>query len=212
MPVVARIRSVKPEFFQHEAIFEAEKQSGLPLRLAYIGLWTRTDRRGVFRWKPRELMLNILPWDGVDFGAVLDALERHGFLFSYEVAGERYGYIPGFAKHQVFNLKERGEANIPNPPDTVLTRCRHGASTESTAPGTDGLEWSGEGKGMVRGREGEGTGGGEPKPGRGAASAPGGGPPAGGGVRKLPAGMNEDEYHAALESRRAALRALGGGA
>jgi hypothetical protein len=34
-----RIRTIKPEFFHHEGIYEAELQSNLPLRLAFIGLW-----------------------------------------------------------------------------------------------------------------------------------------------------------------------------
>lgn len=27
---MARIRSIKPEFFQHEALYDAERESGLP--------------------------------------------------------------------------------------------------------------------------------------------------------------------------------------
>lgn len=174
--MVARIRSVKPEFFQHEAIFEAEQASGLPLRLAYIGLWTQTDRRGLFRWRPRELKLNVLPYDNVDFGAILDALANHGFLVRYEVDGSSYGYIPSFASHQLFNIKEKAAQGIPGPDDTVLARCRHGVGTSLVTVGSDGI---GIGKGKGTGSEGKGRGvgkGGEAE--RGAAPASGGGPPA----------------------------------
>ena len=50
-----RIRSVLPEFFSHEDLYDLELASGLPVRLAYAGLWTWTDRRGVFEWRPRRL-------------------------------------------------------------------------------------------------------------------------------------------------------------
>jgi hypothetical protein len=36
--MVPRIRTVKPEFFRHEELYELEKQTGLPLRLAFIGV------------------------------------------------------------------------------------------------------------------------------------------------------------------------------
>ena len=80
---MARIRTIKPKFFQHEQLFEAEENSGLPLRLAYVGLWTQCDREGRFEWRPRQLKLNILPYDNCDFSAVLSALESFGFVKRY---------------------------------------------------------------------------------------------------------------------------------
>ncbi len=153
---MARIRSIKPAFFQHEAIYEAEKACGLPLRLAYVGLWTQADRRGLFRWRPRELKLNILPWDAIDFAAVLDALAKHHFVLRYEVNSHSYGAIPSFGKHQIFNLKERPAAEIPDCPQALLDACRHGADT---VPALLGLGIGRESEG----REGEGWGGGAAK-------------------------------------------------
>src|ERR1035438_7461939 len=75
-----RIRTVKPEFFQHEGLFDLEMQVGLPVRLAFVGLWTCCDREGRFPWRPRKLKTDILPYDDLDFAAVLDALAGGGFL------------------------------------------------------------------------------------------------------------------------------------
>ena len=72
--VVARIRTIKPEFFRHAGLFDLEQETGLPLRVAFAGLWTAADREGRFAWKPRELKLDCLPFDLVDFSRVLDAL------------------------------------------------------------------------------------------------------------------------------------------
>jgi hypothetical protein len=103
---MSRIRSVKPELFRHEALFEAERESQLPLRIAFVGLFTCCDREGRFRWRPRQLKLDAAPYDDIDFSRVLDALAEHGFILKYEVAGQFYGCIPSWRKHQCINNKE----------------------------------------------------------------------------------------------------------
>ena len=112
---MARSRIVKPDFFQHSGLFDAESETGLPLRLSFLGLWGHCDREGRFRWKPRELKLGILPFDPVDFGEVLAALESHGFVVGYEVDGERYGWIPSLGKHQHFHHREAKSLIPPCP-------------------------------------------------------------------------------------------------
>lgn len=104
---MARIRTVKPELFRHEGLFEAEEASGLPLRVAFIGLFTVCDRRGVFRWQPRQIKLDVMPYDSVDFSRVLDALASRGFVKKYAFDGDEFGIIPSFVRHQVINNKEK---------------------------------------------------------------------------------------------------------
>lgn len=119
---MGRIRTVKPELFVHEDLFEAEKQTGLPLRVAFIGLFTCCDREGRFKWRPRTLKLAVLPHDELDFSRVLDALMSSGFLRRYEVDGEPYGYIPTFHKHQTINQRE-AKSNLPPPDDQSSTEA-----------------------------------------------------------------------------------------
>jgi hypothetical protein len=104
---MGRIRTVKPDTFIHEELFDSEKETGLPLRLAYIGLWTQCDRDGRFLWRPRQLKTDILPYDDVDFSRVLDALWTRGFLVKYASDGNTYGCIPSWHKHQFINNKEK---------------------------------------------------------------------------------------------------------
>ena len=115
---MARIRTIKPEFFRHERLFEAERESGLPLRLAFAGLWTTCDREGRFAWRPRQLKLDCLPYDELDFSRVLDALTTRGFLVRYRVTDENgahdFGFIPSWRKHQVINPRER-DSELPDP-------------------------------------------------------------------------------------------------
>lgn len=105
--IMARIRTVKPELFRHEALYEAEQESGLPLRLAFIGLFTVCDRSGIFRWQPRQLKLDVMPYDPLEFSRVLDALMTRGFIVKYACGTDEYGAIPSFTRHQVINNKEK---------------------------------------------------------------------------------------------------------
>lgn len=113
---MARIRTIKPEFFRHSGLYDAEKESGIPLRVAYAALFTVADREGRFRWRPRELKLDCLPHDDVDFSRVLDALATRGFIVKYTSEDEHFGYIPTFKEHQVINNRER-DSSLPNPLD-----------------------------------------------------------------------------------------------
>lgn len=103
---MARIRTVKPELFRHETLYEAEIKTRLPLRLSYIGLFTACDREGRFKWKPKTLKLDVLPYDDVDFSRVLDALVTHGFIVKYEFKSDEFGCIPTWSQHQVINNRE----------------------------------------------------------------------------------------------------------
>jgi hypothetical protein len=124
-----RIRTIKPEFFKHEGLFDLERETELPIRIAFSGLWTCCDREGRFEWRPRWLKSEILPYDEVDFSRVLDALVTRGFLEKYAIGSEIYGCIPSWKKHQVINNKELPSV-IPAPteslqiqqPDASLTR------------------------------------------------------------------------------------------
>lgn len=121
---MSRIRTVKPELFKHEELYLAEQEEGLPLRVAFIGMFTVVDREGRFKWRPKQLKLDVLPYDDVDFSRVLHALTTRGFLVKYTSNGEDFGYIPTFSRHQVINNRESA-STLPNPLTTKedLTRA-----------------------------------------------------------------------------------------
>jgi hypothetical protein len=112
----SRIRTIKPEFFLHEGLFDLEVETSLPVRVAFAGLWTCADREGRFRWRPRSLKACILPFDNLDFARVLDALGSHGFVTKYIVGDDEYGLIPSFTRHQVINNRE-SDSELPAPPE-----------------------------------------------------------------------------------------------
>ena len=113
-----RIRTIKPEFFHHEGLFEAEMETKLPLRVAFAGLWCIADREGRFKWEPRRIGVQVLPYDGVDFSRVLDALATRAFVLKYRVGDACFGFIPSFLKHQVINNRE-SESVLPDPEGNI---------------------------------------------------------------------------------------------
>lgn len=151
-----RIRTIKPEFFTHEGLFDAEKQEKLPLRIAFIGLWCAADREGRFKWEPRRLGVQILPYDNADFSRVLHALTTRGFVVRYASNGAEFGWIPGFNRHQVINNRESDSQLPPVPQETLdslaLSRVGHASSTGGSR---DGHAGQGEGKGREGNMEGK---------------------------------------------------------
>jgi len=77
------------------------------------------DREGRFQWRPRQLKLDVLPYDDVDFTAVLDALAQYNFIIKYSHKDKYYGCIPSWHKHQQVNNREL-ESQCPDPEQADL--------------------------------------------------------------------------------------------
>jgi hypothetical protein len=160
---MARIRTVKPEFFRHENL-----QALGPLSmLIFEGLWTQCDKAGRFPWKPRMLKLDILPFIDFDMETELKKLAESFFIVKYESQGEFFGVVPTFLEHQRISGKELQEpARFPDPPQGKPRKLRKlpvektGTDWEATGkhPGSTGdqlesQEKEGKGKGIGKGKE-----------------------------------------------------------
>lgn len=121
---MARARNIKPSFFTNDELAEVH-----PLgRLLFIALWTMADREGRLEDRPRRIKAEALPYDDADADALLNDLQRHGFILRYEINGARYIQVLAFTKHQNPHIKE-AESTIPAPGSTVQAPDEHGAST-----------------------------------------------------------------------------------
>jgi hypothetical protein len=148
---MARIRTIKPGFFRHEELFEAEQASGFPLRLIFAGLWTVADREGRFEWKPRAIKLDVLPYDPIDFAAALEALASYGFVVKYKVGARTFAHIPSWHKHQQVNVRE-SKSEIPAPVETGESTCMH-MPEQVQVRGEQEQEQEQEGEGVREARE-----------------------------------------------------------
>jgi hypothetical protein len=134
---MARIRTIKPEFFTSEDIV-----SLTPLaRVFYIALWCEADREGRMDWKPGTLKMRYLPGDNCDVMELAGELIQAGLIVLYEVDCKRYAEIPTFKTHQVINNRE-SESTRPARVNDASKRVK--------AEGKEGKEGrEGEGEGRV---------------------------------------------------------------
>lgn len=124
---MARIRTIKPEFFTSEDIV-----SLTPLaRVFYIALWCESDRDGRLSWKPKTLKMRYLPADECDVDSLAQELIDAGMIVLYEDGGVLYAEIPSFTKHQVINNREASSTIPPRVKD---------ASTRVQGEGRKGKE------------------------------------------------------------------------
>ncbi len=153
---MGRIRTVKPELFLHEDLYDTERTTGLPIIRSFIGLLTVCDRAGRFLWRPRMLKTQIAPYDEIDFIQVLAALGKAGFVQHYIVEGKAYGCIPTWPDHQTINNRE-AESKIPPPPaaymhdkdDTEQCTSMH-VHAQGEGKGKEGKGKEGKGRGTER--------------------------------------------------------------
>lgn len=140
---MARIRTIKPEFFTSEDIV-----SLTPLaRLFYVSLWCQADREGRLEWKRNTLKMRCLPSDDCDVEDLGRELVEGGLIILYQHGGKTFAQILEFKKHQVINNREQN-SEIPPPPAKSTSRVDDASMTRES--GREGKE--GKGK---EGREGK---------------------------------------------------------
>jgi hypothetical protein len=123
---MARIRTIKPEFFT-----SADICSLTPLaRLLYVALWCESDRAGRLEWKPQTFKLRYLPGDNCDVDMLASELVNAGLVILYEADGKHLAEIPTFDKHQVINNRE-SESQFPS-------RVTHASTTRQTRVKAEG--------------------------------------------------------------------------
>jgi hypothetical protein len=116
---MARIRTIKPEFFSSEDIVTMTPLS----RLFYVALWCESDREGRLDWKPNTFKIRYFAGDNCDLMAMAKELIDRELIVLYEVEGKKYAEIPTFKEHQVVNNRET-QSIIPA---RVKVACTHGS-------------------------------------------------------------------------------------
>src|SRR4030095_7297655 len=69
---VARIRSIKPEFWSSEQVMECDVDP----RLLFMGLWNFVDDAGRMSFSPKQIKALIFPSDDLSVGQITDMLEE----------------------------------------------------------------------------------------------------------------------------------------
>jgi len=106
---MARIRTIKPEFFTSEDIVELSAYA----RLLYIALWCEADREGRLSWKPRTFKIRYFPADEIVIDDLCEEILARGLVVQY---GDGLACIPTFLEHQHVNPRESA-STLPDPND-----------------------------------------------------------------------------------------------
>lgn len=113
---VARIRTIKPDFFTSEDIVNLSPTA----RLLYIALWCEADREGRMKWRPGTFKMRYLPRDEIAIEAVCNELISRGLVVLY---GEGLAHIPTFREHQHVNPRETASV-LPAPNEHAVDKAR----------------------------------------------------------------------------------------
>jgi hypothetical protein len=132
---MARIRTIKPEFFTSEDIVGLSPLA----RLLYIAIWCESDKEGRLNWKPLTFKLRYFPADNCDINALCEEIVSIGLVKLY---GEGFAVIPSFKVHQHINPRE-SESQLPEPTEIPTRKPR---VTTRQAPVAD-AQGGREGKG-----------------------------------------------------------------
>lgn len=139
---MARIRSIKPEFFTSLAIANLSERA----RLCFVGLWTYADDAGRCVDDPRLIKAAVFPLDEKitpkTVEGLIDELADAGRIVRYTVDHRRYFVVRNWREHQRINRP--GPSKLPPPPDepsppphgglTEDSLNAHGAITEGSPP------------------------------------------------------------------------------
>ncbi|MHC4378584.1 MAG: hypothetical protein ACYS26_18450 [Planctomycetota bacterium] len=102
---MARIRTVKPEFFKHKPLARCSPHA----RLLAIALMQQADCEGRLEWIDLTIHGEVFPWEtSVNVRALLGELVGIGFAVHYESGEREYVALPTFRKHQRLTGKEAG--------------------------------------------------------------------------------------------------------
>jgi hypothetical protein len=136
---MARIRTIKPEFWTNERIMECSMNA----RLMFIGMWNFADDLGRLPLSAKTIKAQIFPSDEISSQTILGMiteLSANGLVLKYEVEGREYLQIVGW-QHQRIDKPQAGKCPGPvhgyskNDPGTVATegKVEEGKGEESNS-------------------------------------------------------------------------------
>jgi hypothetical protein len=111
---VARIRTIKPEYWEDERVAALSPLA----RLLFIGSWNHADDEGIVRWTPDYLNASLFMYDGLTAKRVqrlMDEVAKADLVFPYMAGKSRQqlAYVVNFRKHQRIDKPQPGRFPPP---------------------------------------------------------------------------------------------------
>lgn len=144
---MARIRTIKPEFWTDEDMAELSE----PACLLAIGLLNYADDEGYFNANPKLIKAAIFPIreQSGSIPVLMRELYSVGYISLFSGNdGKIYGLVNNFAKHQVINKAKKSIIR-----DLCVLPYEYGTDSEQLLPGREGKGKEGKGKTPLIGGE-----------------------------------------------------------
>jgi hypothetical protein len=125
--MMARIRTIKPEFWSSEQIVECSTSA----RLLFIGLWNFCDDGGVHPASLMRLKMEVFPADpftSTQMGEWITELVDQGLVEQYKAQGKEWWWVTGFRGHQRI---DKPTLRYPRPFDEASRNTRRGVDEAS---------------------------------------------------------------------------------
>ena len=109
---MARIRTVKPEFWTAEQVLECSPLA----RLLFIGMWNFCDDKGVHPASYKTLKAEVMPADDItvaEVKALIEELKKNELLGEFISDNRKWWYVTGW-NHQLINRPT--PSRYPSPP------------------------------------------------------------------------------------------------
>jgi hypothetical protein len=114
---VARIRTIKPEFWSDEKLAQCSRDA----RLLFMALLNHAEDHGVARANLSLIKSQVFPYDDVSptkVGRWLGELETKNLVKRFGHDGQTFLFVTNFAKHQ--KIDRPGKTTLPNPPPEFI--------------------------------------------------------------------------------------------
>lgn len=105
---MARIRTIKPEFWVDEKVGECSTNA----RLLFIASWSFADDKGSLERSAKQLKAQAFPYDTIDCEPLVQELIDAGLLIEYPGGdGKIYLHVSHFSEHQ--RIDKPGKPRVP---------------------------------------------------------------------------------------------------
>ena len=126
---MARIRTIKPEFWTSEQVVECSRDA----RLLFIGIWNFCDDAGIHPFNERQLKMKVFPGDDISSESIrrlLDELSANGLILVYQSENQSFLKVTGW-KHQKI---DKPTYRYPPPPSGENSPPPRRALAEASPP------------------------------------------------------------------------------
>ena len=113
---MARIRTIKPEFWTDETLAECSPIA----RLLFVATLNFADDNGNLERSSRQLKAQAFPYDSIDCEPLVLEMVGAGLLIEYQVSDRKYLHIKGFLTHQ--KIDRPSKCRIPLYEESMRTR------------------------------------------------------------------------------------------